>query len=54
VILSADPDPHAATRMLDLGAADYIVKPFTIDSFLATVARALAAHRGLASPKQGA
>jgi two-component system KDP operon response regulator KdpE len=44
VVLSARGDEGAKVRLLDLGADDYVVKPFGIDEFLARL-RAALRHR---------
>lgn len=44
IVLSARCDESAKVRLLDLGADDYVVKPFGIDEFLARL-RAALRHR---------
>ncbi|HJV08379.1 MAG TPA: response regulator transcription factor [Acidimicrobiales bacterium] len=49
VILTAVDDPHPRARALDLGADDYVTKPFTVADLLARVRGALQ-HRRSQSP----
>ncbi len=44
IVLSARGDESAKVRLLDLGADDYVVKPFGIDEFLARLRAALRHH----------
>jgi DNA-binding response OmpR family regulator len=39
IIISADATPGQVERLLDLGAAEYLTKPFDVRDFVATLDR---------------
>jgi CheY-like chemotaxis protein len=44
VVLSGEPDPAARTRVLELGAAAYVPKPFEVAELVALVQRLVGSH----------
>ena len=49
IVLAHEHDPLECARALDLGAADYLARPLSIDELLARVRGALRAHEALAA-----